>query len=118
EEDLGEAGAHAREQLAELGAPVVQDGPRHRRQHLGRHGHGPGGVEAGRRAHSLTMRSDWITSRIERRRSIVAGSGVLSSVSTNIASPPSETRESCMLLMFTPASPSTVPTFPTAPGLS
>ena len=52
------------------------------------------------------------------RTSSTSPRGALSSVTTNMASPCSLTRESCMLLMFTPASPRTVPTRPTAPGLS
>src|SRR5690606_20898341 len=114
----GQLRPHAAEQLPELGPAVVQHRPRHGRQHGGWHPDGAGGVEPAPARHSLTIRNVWITSCIDRRRAIVAGSGALSSVSTNIARPSSETRESCMLLMFTPASPSTVPTRPTAPGLS
>ena len=35
-----------------------------------------------------------------------------------IASPPTVLRETCMVEMFTPASPSTVPTRPIMPGTS
>src|SRR5690606_30186175 len=124
---------HAQHELLELGAAVMDHGPGQRLQHLGRHGYGPWrqqplaarGLAQGARqrqasvaAHRCATRRVRMTSDIERSTPKTSSLGVLSSVRMNIARPSSETLESCMLLMFTPASPNTVPTRPTAPGLS